>query len=159
MKSLLLVIDVQKAFINKHTKNIVAKIEKIVNSKKYDEVIYTQFINKENSKYINKLHYYGCLNDDQELVINPQNNLVIKKNVYTAFNDELKNYIKKNKINQIYLCGIDTECCILKTAFDLFENDYEFYILKDYCACMHGKRRNDNALTILKRNVGIDTII
>ena len=129
MNSLLLVIDVQKAFINKSTMNVVPKIEKLVSSKKYDKVIYTQFINNEGSKYTNKLNYYGCINDDKELVINPKNNLVIKKNVYTAFNEELKNYIDKNKISKIYLCGIDTECCILKTAFDLFENSYEFYIL------------------------------
>lgn len=70
MKSLLLVIDVQKAFINKHTKNIVPKIENLVNSKKYDAVIYTQFINEKNGKYTNKLNYYGCINDDKELVIN-----------------------------------------------------------------------------------------
>ena len=70
MKSLLLVIDVQKAFINKHTESIVSKIEKLVNSRKYDAVIHTQFINEEDGKYTNKLNYYGCINDDKELVIN-----------------------------------------------------------------------------------------
>ena len=52
---------------------------------------------------------------------------------------------------QIYLCGIDTECCVLKTAFDLFENEYDVYVLKDYCACMNGETRHNNALDILKR--------
>ena len=94
MKTLLLVIDVQKAFINKNTNKVVPKIEQIVNSKKYDKVIYTQFINNEDSKYTNKLNYYGCINDDKELAINSQNNLIIKKNVYTAFNETLLKKIR-----------------------------------------------------------------
>ena len=31
---------------------------------------------------------------------------------------------KENKIKDIYLCGIDTDACVLKTAIDLFENNY-----------------------------------
>ena len=62
-------------------------------------------------------------------------------------------------IDKIYLCGIDTECCVLKTAFDLFENEYDVYVLKDYCACMCGTQRHNNAIEILKRNIGYDKII
>ncbi|MBO5183977.1 MAG: isochorismatase family protein [Bacilli bacterium] len=29
-------------------------------------------------------------------------------------------YIIKNNITSIYLCGVDIDCCVLKTAFDFF---------------------------------------
>lgn len=49
--------------------------------------------------------------------------------------------------------------CTLKTAFDLFEQNYKFYVLKDYCASVHGKETHDNAIGILERNLGKENII
>lgn len=45
MKKLLLVIDVQSDFINKNTKETLLKIEELINSNKYEDVIFTRFIN------------------------------------------------------------------------------------------------------------------
>ena len=85
--------------------------------------------------------------------------MIIDKKIYTALNTDLKNYIIENNIDKIYLCGIDTECCILKTAFDLFESEYDVYVLKNYCASMYGNERHNNALKILERNIGKNRII
>lgn len=71
----------------------------------------------------------------------------------------VKKYIKDNNINDIYLCGIDTECCVLKTALDLFEENYNVYVLKDYCACTYGELRHSNAIEIIKRNIGNKYVI
>ena len=62
-------------------------------------------------------------------------------------------------VNEIYLCGIDTECCVLKSAFDLFEMGYDVKVLKDYCACTNGIKRHMNALEILRRNIGYNSIV
>ena len=92
-------------------------------------------------------------------MIDTKNNLVFDKNKYSALTSELKKYIEDNKIDNIYLCGIDTECCILKTALDLFEDKYNVYVLKNYCACTHGEIRHNNAIEILKRNIGEKYVI
>ena len=47
----------------------------------------------------------------------------------------------------------------MKTAFDLFENGYNVYVLKDYCACTYGEIRHNNAIEILKRNIGEKYVI
>ena len=57
------------------------------------------------------------------------------------------------------MCCIDTEYCVLKTTFDLFENEYDVYVLKDYCACMRGIERHNNATEILKRNIGLNKVM
>ena len=49
------------------------------------------------------------------------------KYTYSAVNRDLIEYISKNSIDEIYLCGFDTDGCILKTAFDLFENNKHIY--------------------------------
>ena len=55
MKSLLLVIDLQKSFINENTKYLIDRINNLVNSSMYDYVIFTKFINKINSIWVKKL--------------------------------------------------------------------------------------------------------
>lgn len=159
-KSLLLVIDLQNAFINKYTQELQNKIKVIIHSKQYDKIAFTRFVNFEDSIYAKKLGWKRCINDeDKKIVIDVEDNKVFDKYRYSAVNNKLTEYINQNKITAIYLCGIDTECCVLKTAFDLFELGYNVYVLKDYCYCTLGIERNNNALEILKRNIGKDNII
>lgn len=160
IKTLLLVIDLQKSFINDFTKDLPNKITQLIDSNKYDDVIFTKFINNQNSIFYKKLHWNGCIeSDDKKIIIDTKNYKVFEKNVYSSLSKEVKTYIEDNRISEIYLCGIDTECCILKTAFDLFEQNYNVYVLKDYCACTYGINRHNNALEILERNIGKEFII
>ncbi|MEI3434494.1 MAG: hypothetical protein V8R26_05800, partial [Clostridia bacterium] len=50
--------------------------------------------------------------------------------------------IKENDVEQIYLCldFKNTDACVLKTALDLFENNYEVYVLKEYCMSGAGQK-------------------
>lgn len=157
---LLLVVDLQKEFINENTEWLPDKIKGLIDSKVYDDVIFTRFINKEDSIFVSKLNWRGCLDsEDIKVVIDTKDYLVINKEIYSSVCEELIGYIKKNNITDIYVCGIDTECCVLKTAFDLFELKYNTYVLKDYCACTHGQAKHDNAIECLKRNIGKQYII
>lgn len=158
MNTLLLVIDMQQEFINENTIHLINKIEKIKNN--YKNIIYTKFINSKDSRWTKDLNWYGCLTkESQKLVIDPEDNKVIEKNIYSSVNKELIEYINKNNISKIHICGIDTECCVLKTAFDLFENNYDIYVLKDYTASTKGNISHNNALEILKRNIGKSRVI
>lgn len=160
MNRLLLVIDVQNDFINEHTKNTLTKIKELVDSNKYDLTAFTRFINDENSIWYKKLDYKGCMTKDgQSIAIDTKNNKVFDKTVYTAVNDALKNYIRENNISEIYLCGFDTDACIQKTAIDLFEQNYDVYVLKDYCMSHAGKEIHDLYIQNLSRLIGKNKII
>lgn len=160
MNRLLLVVDVQNDFINEHTKDTLIKIKELVNSNKYDLTAFTRFINDENSIWYKKLNYKGCMTKDgQSISIDTKNNKVFDKNIYTAVNDELKNYIKENNISEIYLCGFDTDACVQKTAIDLFEQNYDVYVLKDYCMSHAEKEIHNLYIHNLGRLIGKDKII
>lgn len=160
MSSLLLVIDLQKDFINEHTEHVLSKIEKVIAEKKYDYVVFTKYINSADNLCYKKLNYTGCLTEEgQEIAIDSKDYKIIKKEVYTAYVDELKEYLKENNIKEIYLCGLNTDCCVLKTALDLFEAGYEVYVLKEYCASTEGEQLHINALEILKNNIGEQYIL
>lgn len=160
MKSLLLVIDLQKSFINENTEMLIPKINKLLDENKFEKVVFTRFINSYDSIWFKKLNYTGCITEESKMLqIDDRGHKLIDKNIYSALGSQLKAYIKDNDISKLYLCGIDTECCVLKTAFDLFENEYDVYVLKDYCACMKGNERHNNAIEILQRNIGYDKVI
>ena len=160
MSKLLLAIDVQKDFINEQTLKTLNKIKRLIDSKKYDIVAFTRFINDEDSIWYKKLNYKGCMTKEgQAIAINTKNNKVFDKNIYTAVNDELKKYIQKNNISKIYLCGFDTDAGVQKTAIDLFEQNYDVYVLKDYCMSHLGKETHDFHINNLARLIGKDRII
>lgn len=50
--------------------------------------------------------------EGQDIPINTSNNLIIEKGIYSAMNNQLCDYLKENSIEEIHLCGIDTECCV-----------------------------------------------
>ncbi|MBO4815515.1 MAG: cysteine hydrolase [Clostridia bacterium] len=160
MNKLLLIIDVQNSFINQNTMFLLDKINNLIAEEKYNNIVFTRFINDENNMCYKKLKYTGCIKEEERRIsIETRGKKVIDKSTYTALNEELIKYLCENNINEIYLCGIDTECCVLKTALDMFEKGYNIYILKDYCACTHGIERHNNAIKILERNIGKKFII
>ena len=160
MKSLLLVIDLQNAFINQNTEKLPSKIEETIASNQYDVVAFTRFVNYEESLYVKKLNWRGCLSDeDKKIVINTNGYQIFDKSIYSSVTKEFIEYIHKNQITKIYLCGINTDCCVLKTALDLFELGFDIYVLENLCGSTCGIERHNQAIDILKRNIGEKYVI
>ena len=160
MNKLLLVIDAQKDFINENTKPILSKIEELVNSNELENIAFTRFINDVNSSWYKELNYKGCLTEEQQqIVIDTRNYKIFDKKIYSSLNDELKNYLLENNIDKIYLCGFDTDACVSKTALDLFENEYNVYVLKDYCMSSESVELHNVYINNLARLIGKDKIV
>lgn len=66
MRSLLLVIDLQNIFINDHTSKLPNKIKEIIDNNKYDNVAFTKFVNFEDSIFVKKLNWRGCIQDEDK---------------------------------------------------------------------------------------------
>ena len=160
MNKLLLVIDCQESFVNKYTKKYVTKIDELVKAKKYNFIAFTKFINNNESLFYKKLKYEGCMNEEQQrIVIDTNQNKIFNKYIYSAVNEELKKYLKDNNINEIHLCGFDTDACVQKTAIDLFENNIDVYVLKDYCMSSAGVKVHNFAIKNLQRLIGKESVI
>lgn len=160
MNNLLLVIDLQENFINHNTKNVQNSIKKLIDSNIANHIVFTKFINDDSSNFYRILNYKGCMNEeDRNIVIDTKDYKVIEKRIYTAYNDELKLYIDTNNIKTIYLCGIDTDACVLKTALDLFENNFDVKVIED-CSMSHsGIEYHNFAINMLKKLIGRQNVI
>lgn len=158
--NLLLIIDFQKEFISENTSQSITELNDLVNSNKYDKVLFTRFINNPVNPVYKKANWKGCITEDSiEIPIDTSNHMVIDKPTYTAYNPELIKYIKDNNIDNIYIAGFDVDCCVFVTALNLFENNYNTYILKDYVYSCVSEELKEEILAILGRCIGDSYII
>ena len=158
----LFVIDVQNGFISSKTSHIVPHITQLVNDFSDGDIIATKFINADKSPYEVFMNW-GRLKVSPEIDLLPQvqdkANLIVEKNIYSACTEEVLKYLCINNIDEVFLAGIDTDCCVLKTATDLFEHGIRPIVLTDYCASNGGLASHDAAITVLKRTIGNRQIV
>lgn len=79
-------------------------------------------------------------------------NNVFAKTSYSIFKARgLSEYLEINKISSLYLCGIDTEACVLASAFEGFDLGFDVKMIKELCSSNSGKSLHDSALKIIEK--------
>lgn len=158
-KTALLVVDVQNYFLNGNTSHLPEKIGSHLDTNRYDFVLFTKFVNKKGSNFEKMLGWNKC-SQSPETDIAPEIQRFVKpaqvfeKHTLSAFkNPELKQFLDKHQIAKLFICGTDSEACVLSTAFEAFDLGYETHILKDLCASTNGKDFHEYARTIIERNL------
>lgn len=165
MKNILLVVDVQNGFTRyEQTRHTAEKIKNLINAKIFDSVIATRFFNKQGSQYTEFLHWNRLLNaPDTDLVEGIVADYVVDKNIYTCLTNEFINLLIKinNGVRPkyVFIVGIDTDCCVLKIAVDLFEQYIMPIVLTDYCNSNGGPNSHQAGLTVLSRNIGKNALV
>ena len=141
MNKVLLIVDMQKGFINKKIySDLVVKINDLINMNTYDYYIFTKFINKKNSFYVNKLKWKNLItNDSQKICVTmPKNSLVFEKYGYGLDNicvEKIRELVLPD--NQIDICGLQTDACVYAIALQLFDNGIYPNILINYTATLN----------------------
>lgn len=159
MKSII-VVDMQRGFINKNNEHLINKINTYLNSNKFDNIFYTKFYNNENSPFVNILKWYDMSNTyEQKFVVYFMPNAnIFSKNTYGLNSDNIKTLTKLN-INEIEVCGTDTYACVLTIAYQLFDSNIKPIILSDLCvSSSNDKNIHNNALQIMERSFGKECI-
>lgn len=159
-KAALLVVDVQRGFINKHTAHIPALIQELLPS--YEAVFATRFYNAENSNYrrLMKWSRFSHGSPDTELAFELSAGIkIIEKSVYTCVSDEFLTELDQLAVTEVHIAGIDTDICVTKCAVDLFERGRTPFILAKYCASHAGPDLHRAALQIIMRFIGEGQVI
>lgn len=144
MTKAIVIIDVQNIFINNKTKDIPKKIADHLENNKYDYIIFTRFVNDKNSQIYKKLKWNKCFESpDIDIYLSLKSyanrNNTFDKNGYSIFKQkELLKLFKENNINNIYLCGLSSDACVLASAFEGFDLGFNIIILKELTATFHG---------------------
>ena len=162
MKNILIVVDMQKGFQrNEITKKTAQDICKLLELKLFDGVIATRFINSPQSQYFQWLNWKRLLSSpdtDLEEGIANNSDFVVDKYIYNSVNDELLSCLKllNDGVNPeyVFICGVDTDCCVQITATNLFETGIHPIVLTKYCSSNAGEESHLAGLKVLRRLIG-----
>lgn len=159
---ILIVVDVQNGFIKtqEHVDN-TNQIVALVKSGKFDKIIATKFLNYTGSLYEKCFNWYELKTSDATDLYAPLKPFVYEtftKSTYNCVNDkfiELLVQLNNGKLpERVYLCGLDTDACVLATAVGLFDNKIIPIVLEDYCFSTGGRQYHAAGLKCLERTIG-----
>lgn len=162
MNTALVVIDVQNYFVNDKTKDLPTKVVEFIKTSKFDYVLFTQFINNENSNFVKLLDWRKCFSSP-DIDIHPtlarfsNKENTFKKTAYSIFKSHgFTDFLKKHDISKLFLCGIDTDSCVLASSYEAFDLGYEIKVVKNLCQSHSGKDYNNAAVKIIDKSIQKD---
>ena len=157
----LLVVDVQRRFLNEFTGHIPERVAQLIRRGTYTPVLFTRFINTRNSPYRRLLDWYGCEREPDtdltlELVRYATPERVFLKHSFTGLSARFTTWLEGQRVERMAVAGldIDTDMCERKVARDLFQRGIEPLVLVDCCASTAGAQTHLAGLTLLSRNSG-----
>lgn len=166
MQKILIVVDIQNGFTRYEQTQILAKkIAELTQSKIFDKVIATRFRNQEGSQYVKFMNWHRLMDSpDIDLVTGIEADEVVDKwSLYTCITPVFMRLLKKLNNGEtpthVFICGADTDCCVLKTATDLFENKIMPLVLTDYCDSNGGPDSHQAGLRVMARLCGKKSIV
>ena len=144
----IIIVDMQKGFINENTEHLIEKINNYLKANKFDNVFYTRYLNYEDSMFVKYLNWKEMFDEDnQKIVVDVLPNSTIFNKYGYGLTTEMINEIKKRNIDEIEVCGVNTDACVLAIMFNLFDNNINPIVNESLCGSSIG---NDYHLSALK---------
>jgi nicotinamidase-related amidase len=154
--TVLIIVDVQNCFINGNSKHILEKIKGKIPD--YSEVVFTRFVNHEGSNFA--AHGYHKCKDEEESSIHTvlaeiaKEHPVFTKHTFSALKaGGIVEYLKQKDINEVHICGTDTEACIMASAYEAFDLGFRVRVLYELCASGNGEEFHEAGIKILRKNL------
>lgn len=157
--SVLVVVDMQKGFLNENSCHIVPNVVSLIHECKDREipVVFTKFFNTEGSPFERLIdwrkHYCSPETDIADELEN-YGCIEISKHFYSSFTERMIELVSANNWRNIILCGVATESCVAKTAVDAFESGLTPIVVADACASDAGEEAHQAGLLVLRRFIG-----
>lgn len=154
MKKLLIVVDMQKAFINESTKGIDLRIKDFIEKSGIKNVVATRYINHKDTACYKFEGWKECMKGDEctEIsdILKPYIEREFLKDKYSCWNEEMKKYVKDGRYDMLYFVGVNTGCCVLHSVYDCYNDVVECKVIEDLCGSTSGRELHDTAITVIK---------
>ena len=163
MKKCLVIIDMQKGFINVHTKHLVDKIAKYACTGDFDYVVATRYINHENTACYKFEGWEDCMEGTEDVELVPEvDNLVTRvfdKDKYSCWNSEFREFLNYNEIDILEFVGVNTACCVLHSVFDCYNDVVECRVVADLCGSTSGPDSHERGIKVLEECITKERVI
>lgn len=154
MNTALVIIDMQKGFVNENTSGLSDKIVDFANSGKFNLVIGTRYVNNKNTACHIYERWDACWegSEESELIgsINSVCDVVLSKSTFSCWNDAFKKVLRYFSIDRLVFCGVNTSCCVLASAFGAYDDVWDITVIEDLCGSTTGVDSHENGIRVLK---------
>jgi nicotinamidase-related amidase len=158
----LVVVDVQRGFMNDFTHHIPERITQLVQIGDCAPIFATRFVNTPRSPYRRFLDWHKCQKRPEtdlvpeltRLIKQVEGSRVFDKRGFTGLPNRLAEHLKRHRIDRVSVVGVDTDMCVLKVAMDLFDINVRPTVLVDCCASTAGLQAHLAGLAIISKNIG-----
>ncbi|HSR12159.1 MAG TPA: cysteine hydrolase [Thermodesulfobacteriota bacterium] len=89
-----------------------------------------------------------------ELDVRPEDFIVVKQRYSPFLGTDLEIVLRTLGIKTVVLVGVNTNNCVLCTAFEAFNRDFAVILLEDCCASMNGPKFHDTAVEQIRTSLG-----
>jgi ureidoacrylate peracid hydrolase len=111
----------------------------------------------KNSPLFGKAHEFQALKLDtwatkfhETLDVRENDEVITKKRVSPFYGTNLEDYLKQNKISEIFLCGVSTDLVVQSAVRDAHDRDYKVFVLSDCCAASNIEDHINSLKTLMK---------
>ncbi len=153
----LLVIDMQKGFMKDESKDLPGKIRDHIKKENYNYVLFSRFVNYKDTNFVRLLNWnklFAAPETDlvPELAPFAEPEYVFEKSTYSIFKSPaFLQFLKASGVQRMDICGIESDGCVLASAFDGFDLGYEMVVLRDLMRST--TTLNEATEDIIKRNI------
>jgi nicotinamidase-related amidase len=160
MSNALVIIDVQRGFAVEKAADLPEKIQRHLRTSSYDHVLFSLFRNDPDSNF-HKILKLGRFVDGPLIEVHPllapltNDANTFWKTTYSVFKAPgFQDYLARHGITELYLCGINTDACVLSSAFEAFDLGYDIHIIDELSSVSSNKPEYiESANVIIKRNL------
>lgn len=155
----LIVVDLQCGFMNAHTQQIRAPIERFQHE--FSRVIATRYYRRPDSAMAKLLGIDGfeAGSREAELAFSVRPDaLVIDKTRYSCVTADLVEQLREWSVSETFVCGVDTDQCVLMVAGDLLQNDVVPVVCENLTASAAGPEFHEAGLFLLRRLIGREQV-
>jgi nicotinamidase-related amidase len=86
--------------------------------------------------------------------------IFVPKNNYSCFaKSNLLESLRQQHIQEVYICGINTDYCVFATALDSFQNQFRTFVVTDAVTSVRGKDAHEEGLRNLERHFGAGVFV
>ena len=86
-------------------------------------------------------------------------NYVVKKTNYSGFwKTNLDSIIRKHKVKQVYLTGMNTGFCVFCTGLDAYYRGYDVFLVEDAASTVSGKKVHEQGIQQFKDFFGENVV-
>ena len=154
----LVVVDVQPSFLKTRNKYVVQNILELLSKTKYDLYIEATFHAEKGSLWDIQQSWICPKGEETRTVseiskkLEILNAVRVEKETKSVFKGD-KNValiLKDKNITEVHVVGLDTNDCVLATAYESFDLGFVTYAIEECCESSSSKELREHAIEILR---------